>query len=360
MIDFTAVTDDFVGLVGWRQDQDGPTLDAALIATDSGLTFNRHPCLTINNLKAIAPDAVRTAVNDTTFNTWLTTETKEAIKESIAHWWSSKWSANTAKPLLGWREAYRYDTYSEYNTVASGSALGVRVTPMMKYSRLGQIRIDKVAIRLSSPATVTVKFQPVNGTDPTRSQVVSYTGNGEEQWVAVTDWTVKGDSLGAYIYYETDGTTPMVITYRGNCNCKMSSPYLSVTGITGIAGQDPFKPAVTRENYGLNLRLTAECDYTEFLTDNKDLFADYLSLSVATHFLRLMATNPTARLNRNEGMMDTGRILYEIDGDPQGRRTGLGLALSNATDAVHLDKNGQDETCLPCDSQAGISRLKTG
>jgi hypothetical protein len=359
MINLNTIGTEFTGLVGWRQDTEGATLDAGLTASSSGLTYNRHPLLTLANLEAAAPDTVAKDLSGVDFNTWLTGRTLQAVKEAMSHWWSSKWAMNTARPLMSKQQAYTYDNYSQFNAVATGKRLGCRVTPKMNGSYLGRISIDKVSVRLAAPGTITVHFHPVDSPTATQSQEIVYTGNGTEQWVNVSGWSIPGDSKGAFIYFETEEATPSVMTYRGNCNCRNSMRWCSVTGIDGSTDAGLMIPGVTRENYGVNLILSAECDYTDFLVDNKDLFADYLSLSVASHFLRLIANNPNARLNRNEGMIDPDRVLYEIDGNPQGRKTGLSKLLHEATEGVHLQREGFDTVCLPCNENAGISRMKT-
>lgn len=366
MLDATAIKTAFSGLVGWRQNANpnGVQLTANNLASSSGLRYERHPYLTVDNVEAVAPDFIRLtsdpAQRASQFNYWLKAETDEVLLEAITAWWSAKFAADSARPLLANRESYWYDTYSTFDGVATGKRLGVRVTPKKVMRGMGKIVITHMGLRFGGPYTFTL-YDQIHGSTERNSQELDYTGNGEEQFIKlINPIVVTGGSAGHYLYYDTEEATPLVMVSRGNCNCRMSSELLTVNGIETQTGAGRMFPPVTSNNWGLNPRLRVECGYEDFLADNAGLFADYVSLYVADHFLRIIAANPNARLNRHEGMQDPDRILYEVDGDPRGRRTGLGKKLAIAMDAVKLDTTALHDKCLPCNATNRITRLKTG
>jgi hypothetical protein len=106
-------------------------------------------------------------------------------------------------------------------------------------------------------------------------------------------------------------------------------------------------------NYGLNLSLDARCDYTDFIVDQKTLFKTLISLQVGMDLLREIAFNPQSRINRNEANVTRSQLLYEIDGDTQGRNDFSVLGrYKKALEAIQFDTTGIDKTCLPCRRQA--------
>lgn len=365
MIDYKEASTALSGLVGWEQNSDssGLQLTAALVATRSGLVFNRHPMLDTDNLLAIAPNWIQeltAAAKPAALSAWITTQTDKAILQTMTKWWSKKGAANTARPLISVRDAYWYD-----NTLLYGDApetrLGVRLKPTAASSPLMRVKLHKIGLRFSSPVTVTVNLQMEDEKAPLdQTLTFAYTGNGAEEWLAApAEWNIATSGRrGFFVFYDTDENTPLVVDYRGSCNCRMSSRLFSVTGIATDATTEVMKPAVTRENYGLNLKLEVNCDYTQLLINQERMFANLVSLQVADHFLRLMAANPSGRLNRNEGMQNPDRLLYQVDGDPRGRLVGIAEELRDAYKSTMLDRSGNDELCLPCNEDAGITRTR--
>ena len=58
--------------------------------------------------------------------------------------------------------------------------------------------------------------------------------------------------------------------------------------------------------------------------------------------------NPYARVNRNQSNAMRSDILYELDGNTQGRATGLGWELKQAYKALNISTEGIDRICLAC------------
>lgn len=103
-------------------------------------------------------------------------------------------------------------------------------------------------------------------------------------------------------------------------------------------------------NYGINVEVSVGCDLTDFIIEQKALFATALQRQVAAIALRTMALNPDVRVNRNQSNVNRNDILYEIDGNTQGRPSGLGYELKMAYEALSLDTRGIDRVCLKCNN----------
>lgn len=102
--------------------------------------------------------------------------------------------------------------------------------------------------------------------------------------------------------------------------------------------------------YGMNLEFSVGCDLTDFIVEQKQLFATIVQKQVAVIALRTIAMNPNVRVNRNLANVSKMDILYELDGNTQGRETGLCYDLKKAYEAVSLDTRNIDRICLGCNN----------
>lgn len=102
------------------------------------------------------------------------------------------------------------------------------------------------------------------------------------------------------------------------------------------------------QSYGLNCIVSVSCDLTDFIISQKDNFANVIQKQLAYNILRTIAMNPYARVNRNQSNAMRSDILYELDGNTQGRATGLGWELKQAYKALNISTEGIDRICLAC------------
>ena len=101
-------------------------------------------------------------------------------------------------------------------------------------------------------------------------------------------------------------------------------------------------------NYGINMVLSVGCDLTDFIIQQRQIFATCLQRQMAVDVIRTLAMNPQVRVNRNQSNATRGELLYEVDGNTEGRVTGLGKELKDAYEALDLDTRGIDRICLTC------------
>lgn len=103
-------------------------------------------------------------------------------------------------------------------------------------------------------------------------------------------------------------------------------------------------------NYGLNVEISVGCDLTDFIISQRGIFATVIQKQVAANVLRTIAMNPDVRVNRNQVNVTRDELLYELDGNPQGRASGIGYELAEAYRALSLDTRGLDRICLQCNN----------
>ena len=92
------------------------------------------------------------------------------------------------------------------------------------------------------------------------------------------------------------------------------------------------------------------CDLTDFIIEQRGIFATVLQKQIAAIALRTMALNPSVRVNRNQSNVSMQNILYELDGNTQGRQGGIGYELKKAYEALSLNTQGIDRICLSCNN----------
>ena len=103
-------------------------------------------------------------------------------------------------------------------------------------------------------------------------------------------------------------------------------------------------------NYGMNVEISVGCDLTDFIISQRQIFATVIQKEVAARVLRTIAMNPDVRVNRNQVNVTRDQLLYELDGAPTGRASGLGYELKQAYKALSLDTRGLDRICLSCNN----------
>lgn len=345
-------------LLSWRQNADSSGVqinDANLVATPtSGLYLNDfHPLLTPDNLFSIRPDYMLQQTGTTlnnAFSLWLRQKTEAAFIKAISVWLSSKFDNRTAHNLLEWDTLLKTATGSQKDANNS-KKVGREFVPVR--SRSLKMTINEVGIQLDENCTVTLYLYHDGAVVSTQS--VTYTGNGIPQWTTV-NWSLSGE--GSYLVWydqaQNAGVQSIngIYDYVGNskpycapCGKFFSSTEFEVDSVTST----PLS-YTGGTNHGLNFKVKVECDYTTFIIAQKSLFTDLIGYQVAMDILREMAYNPNVRVNRNaSNILESQKmILYEIDGDSQGRPGGLSLLFKQALSKIQFDETGIDKTCLNC------------
>lgn len=353
-------------LLSWRQNPDSSGVqisDTNLIATPtSGLYFNDfHPLLTADNLFSLRPDFQvdqTGATLNTSFSAWLRQKTEAAVIKAVEAWLSHKFKNRTARNLLE-RDTLLKTATGNIKDTNNSKKVGREFVP--RRNRGIKMTIKEVSVQLDENCTVTLYLYHQGAQVDT--ETVAYTGNGQSQWVAV-NWELNGEGSYLVFYdqaenagvqsvngiYDFIGNTPERPPYCSEkCFKYFASTQFEVSGVT-----DTPLSYTAGTNHGLNFKITVECDYTEFILEQKNLFKNLIGYQVAMDILREMSYNANVRVNRNTSnfaeMQRT--ILYEIDGDSQGRKGGLALKFDEAMQTIQFDETGIDSICLNCKKRA--------
>jgi len=352
----STIKSDLFGLIGWRQNPDaaGTQLDAELIATSSGLYFNDvHPLLTNDNLESVAPD-----FSGFDFSDWLKQKTEAGIIAAVEDWITSKFPTRTAKSLLESKQLY-VSGGSQIQDTNNGKVVGLEVVPARQ--RDVKLVIEQVGIILSEAQTVTVYLYKGGQAAAVQSQAITYSTAETVQWEEV-NWSLDADAPYWIVYDQSAISGASINTvkdfsarWRGRITIPMgkfaqSTPFMNVSPLASWEAKN--NSYTLGSNYGLNVRYNVKCDYTDFIIRHKNIFKGLISKRVAMDMLRELAYNPNSRVNRHESNISVTQMLYEIDGDSQGRPGGLKDRYMEELKSLQMDQTGINELCLPCARRA--------
>ena len=316
------------------------------------------------------------------FSEWLETKTKACITKAISCYVNEKVAKGTYKTLCEKKTLFDgtgriYDTIKNKNNLVGFEIVPIRAKGVTT-------KINRIGLQFSEPGDYTILVMHSSLMEPYYQETFTKRiGNNIE-------WFTPSQEL--YLPYETDEIDAggsWFICYvqsqlptgsqairksrdwsKGPCNeCsrheyetwRIWSKYIEVHP---FYVNEELVPVVDEQvqlwdiennlydystNYGLNLDITVACDMTDFIIEQRQMFTDYLSKSLAIDFLREFAYNPNVRTNRHSINASRPDILYEIDGDSSSmKKSGMSYQLELASKAIQVSTEGMDRVCLPC------------
>lgn len=261
--------------------------------------------------------------------------------------------------------------------------VGFEITPVRSMGVTS--KIERIGLQMTG-GTGTVKLYLFHSSqvDPIQTFELEFTKtNGGFQWFDVKDaympYISDGNNAGGswYLCYNQDelpdGMEAINVSKDwsrepcGTCNIGNIEAWRELTKYLQISPFMRKSPSTFAEypemwditensytntqNYGLNVEITVGCDLTDFIIEQRQLFATVIQRQVAAIALRTLAMNPDVRVNRNQSNASRMDILYELDGNTSGvRPSGLGYDLKKAYEALSIDTSGIDRICLSCNN----------
>lgn len=370
MIRIKEIQDKLQNLVGWEQ-ADGTT------ESESGLTFQMaHPLVTLQNVRSIMPEGAD-------LDEYLERLTRNGITKAVQTFLQMKHLTNESRSLLERRTFFDGAGRVRDFIVPNGRMVGYEIVPVRSIGVT--TKIERIGLQMTG-ATGKVKLYLFHSSqvEPIKVVEVDFTReNGGYQWFDLTDWFLPyiGDENNAggswYICYNQAELPSLMRAVNiskdwsrepcGTCNRGDLQSWREMTKYIQIS---PFAVKVSSdfaenpemwdvENnvytpsmcYGINVEVSVGCDLTDFIVRQRDMFATVVQRQVAYDMLRTLAMNPDVRVNRNQSNASRMDILYELDGNTEGKhRSGLGYDLQKAYEALSLDTRGLDRVCLTCDN----------
>lgn len=261
-----------------------------------------------------------------------------------------------------------------------GNVVGMEINPVRSMGVTS--KIERIGLQMTgATGKVRVYLFHSSQRDPIKVADLEFTKtNGGFQWFDMKDWFMPyisdGNNSGGswYLVYNQNDLPQGMMAVNATKDwsrepCMTCNPG-SVAGwreLTKYLLISPFKTHAYETfeeypelwdiedniytntcNYGINVDVSVGCDLTDFIIEQRMMFATVLQRQVTANLLRTMAMNPDVRVNRNQSNVSQQAILYELDGNPQGRETGLGYDLKKGYEALELNTRDIDRICLTC------------
>ena len=410
----------WAGLIGWRQNPGNLKIYQSLTESESGLFFqDEHPLVNLLQLQKVAPKDENQYSNwhvgteyfigdlvhfDGKGHFVSLTGTEEAPNvgnqpdESPENWavyqWFSEWLKNlteaafiqvvqdfleqkqlnqTAKSIFEERPIFDRPIYRKVNETNRGDLVGWRFVQVPDMGVL--TKLNRVSLCFSEAQTIDLKLYTIGKTNAVETVSLDYTTPGEIQWFNL-NWELyfHGQDLNDSFYVEFDESqisgyaiSQEAVWLLGETRYSEDYyfvPWAKMLQVHPYRLKERTEPNPNNFQYeytrtlGLNFEISMFCDYTEFLIRQKDIFKNAISKRVAMNILRELAYNSNERINGTEAALSRERILYEIDGDTQGRDTGLSGKYYQALKAAKINTSGLQAVCLPCQKKGVKIRAK--
>ena len=307
---------------------------------------------------------------------WLGRLTRSAIAKTVQTFLQQKSLLRESKSLLE-RHSLFDGAGRMTNTVQNGQRLvGMEIVPA--YSMGVTTKLERIGLQMTgATGKVTLYVFHSSQVDPLYTiEFDVQKGNGTMEWKELRDVYLPylGSTGAWYVVYDQaelpEGMEAVNVTKDwsrepcGTCNRGSLEAWRALTKYLMVS---PFRVAALETfaefpelwdieqnvytntcNYGINMVVSVGCDLTDFIIQQRGIFATCLQRQLAVDVLRTLAVNPEVRVNRNQANASREDLLYEVDGNPQGRATGLGKELQDAYNALDLDTRGIDRICLTC------------
>lgn len=377
-----AIKQAFIHLLGWRQHYNTTELSISedLTKSETGQYYqDMHPLVTLDSIMSIAPDFSRLNIEEkdtnALFSDWLRQKTEASILKAVETYYSEKLADKTVKNLL--ESKVLFDGAGRLSDLvrSTNSIVGFEIIPVRAQGVT--LRIEKVGVQFNKNGKFNMYLMHTSSPNPIKTIEVDYTKNGGMQWIE------KDDLYLPYLSDETDAGGSWFLCYNQNelpegmqaiqknrdwskkpCVTCSRIDYLNWQAWSKYLEIHPFKvPAqetvemwdienniyTYQTNYGINLKVTMECDLTDIIIDQRKSFQNVIGLQVAADMIREFAYNPNFRLNRMQQNFSRNELLYELDGDSQGyKKSGILYRLDKAMKALQVDTTGINRICMPC------------
>lgn len=377
-----AIKEKFIHLLGWRQhyNTDEFAISEELTKSETGQYYQDfHPLVTLDGIYSIIPEFIEAKTEGEDYNIlfseWLEQKTAASILKVIETFYNTKLADKTIRNII--ESKVLFDGAGRLADVVrnSNSIVGFEIIPVRAQGVT--LKIEKIGLQFSTNGDFNLYLMHSSSPKPIRIIPVNYTRNGGMQWIDTQDLFLP------YLSEDTDAGGSWFLCYNQKelpegmqavqknrdwskepCRTCNRIDYINWQSWSRYLEIHPFKvPApdviemwdiqdnvyTYQTNYGINLKVTLECDLTDIIIDQRRAFQNAIGLQVAADMLREFAYNPAFRINRMQQNFSRNEILYELDGDSQGtKKSGIMYRLDKAMEALIIDTTGINRICMPC------------
>lgn len=323
------------------------------------------------------------------FSEWLEIKTKASILKAIRSFWDQKISERSARNILEKKALFNGTGRVIDQIKNTGHLVGFEIIPLRTNGIT--LKIESIGTQMSGQGPLTLYLMHSSRRDPVKTITINRIRNGGMEWTQVQDFYLPYSSSDInpggswYLVYKQDELPTGVQAINMNkdwsakpCLSCDSDEYTGWNIWSQYLEIHPFKTSdlegdfngdfnedfdsadlwlwdVSKNlycytnNWGLNLKISLECDITDLVLEEKYAFQSIVGLQVAIDMLREIAYNPNFKINRTNQNFSRQELLYELDGDSQSpKKSGLRYDYQKALEAVKLDLTNFSKVCFPC------------
>lgn len=326
------------------------------------------------------------------FSNWLEQKTRASMLSAASNLLNGKIAEGAGKSLLDSTPLFSGAGRIKDTQLNQGNLVGLEITPVRAPGVT--TKVDKIGLQFTGQGTVTVYVMHSSRVDPVKILDFNRVRAGGMEWfepaeplylphvsadndaggswylvyaqsqlpadslavVKDKDWSQRPcvgcdinermayDQYSKYLEihpFKVSEESMLIGDYSGDFNHDFNTEGIKLWDIADNL-------YTYTNNYGMNLQLSIVCDVTELLIQQRRSFVDIIRLQTAADILRELAYNPAIRLNRASENVSVSQIIYELDGDSQGKKAGIKYELSKAVEAASVDLTGMSRVCFSC------------
>jgi hypothetical protein len=375
MVDLKEIVSCFEGFIGFKEEKgfsEADGFDGGLFRSESGLHFqSAHPLITYLNMRDCCEDE-DTSNNAPAFSEWLGRKRDDALKNAFARLWQKKRLYEQTKTVLEETRLFSSPANVGDRVIKLGRFVGfqvsasrdVNVATVLKKIGLQfterQAGLPIYVYHSSRDEALAMRTVDVSNANTPVWQGFDFTlkyDNGEKDFNTV--WFIgyyEDDLTGQALSLKTDGGSGGC----GSCGGREKyyqreyNKYITVSPFYVDSGNlrpdrrlwdIPDMVFDKKHSWGLNFKVSAQCDLTALICSNRELFLNMYYYQFAV--LMLSEIGYSTRNNERKEKVKVS-ALFDLDDRENGGSTGMKTLAEREIDAVNIDFSGLSPLCLPC------------
>lgn len=370
----------FSDLIGWNNHFDAddiPAIAPSLNSSESGLFYNElHPAMRLDLIKAMIP-------RNRTLSDYLAEKVTAGVTEMIANISAVRRYDQYARRTVNSHLLIDGVAFFRDQVISQNRFVGFAIKPSTSLGLVGVIK--KVALQLSVAQEINLYLFHSSKSEALETIPLNVSSANSYIW---TDLELKLNSMdddvqgGVYYlgYYQED-LIGNAIEYRnldfetgpcGTCDggtaftmwkerrkfywiypFYVANANLGATPTDRFLNEDIVYEKLT--NWGLNLKISFECDLSYFMCEHKFSMVKILGLFVVYGILKDFKYSQEINfMEKNLKSM----IIRDLEGDKDTNYINIVDQIQMEVKAVEFDHSGHSTYCLPCAKTGGVN-LKT-
>lgn len=376
MFDAQRLQTAYSNLLGWKQHDDTNDfqISTPLTVSETGEYYqSKHPAMALDIIKAQIKESKD-------ISAYLTEKVSDSVVEMFNDVIQKRQLNKNGKTLLDSAILLNKQGWLNDLIVNQNRFVGFQIR--LKAATGLKMKINEIGFQFRSAEDFTLYLFHTSKAEPIDTFQVTTSGGSGWKWqvenVILHSMKTAEFQGGAFVlgYYQED-LTDMAINYSnfdfnkgecGTCNSRYRGVWEAVNRYYHIfpiyVPEGSFEKGemfdtskaffIPNQSFGLNLKLTTECDLTQFFIDNRFMFKNLLSLKVVHKILYDMKfSTQTNYIEEDLKMM----IIRDLEGDKETNYLNISQQYDREMKAVKFNTGGINSLCLDCEDSPFVPQI---